>query len=166
MQLSQNIEKTIFPMKIIWLALMASIAIYAFVIFQIKGIHFEDLKNIDAMKTVLFPAAFVPFIFTFFCSLKKNWLIKKLIRGNTAPYLKNMETSDQEYLKSFGAYFIFHILMWVINEMSAILGFMLSFISGNVTYYIICGSFALASNFILFKPNYQKYNSQNVSKRA
>jgi len=166
MQMSQNIEKSIFPMRIIWLALMGSILIYALVIFQIKGVSLTDVKDIQAIKNILFPAAFIPFLFTFICSLNKRWLITKLVRKNPAPFLKNMEESDQKYLKSFGGYFIFHILMWVINEMSAILGFMLSFLSGNFTYYIVCGVFALLSNLILFKPDYKKFvSNQNSSQR-
>jgi hypothetical protein len=161
-QLSQDVEKTIFPLKIIWLALSASILIYAFVILKTQGISFEDTKDSNGLKNVLLPFSFIPFVLTFFVSTKKNWLLNKFFikkKSRSAPYLKSMSDNDQKYLAQFSPYIVFHVLAWAINESGAILGFLIAFTTGNFTYYFINGSIALVFNLMLFKPNYKNFKN-------
>jgi hypothetical protein len=165
-QMSQDVEKTIFPLKILWIALSASLLVYAFVIFKVLGISFVDVKQVDTMKSTILPFSYLPFVFTFLVFTKKEWVLRKFfLKGNrnlpykskVAPYLKGMTEEDQQYLSEFSPYFIFHILMLAINDSGAILGFVLTFSSGNFSYYLLNGSIALAFNILLFKPNYKKF---------
>ena len=163
-EMSQDVEKTIFPLKIIWLALSASLLAYVFVIFKVLGISFVDVKEIDSIKNTLLPFSYLPFLFTFLVYTKKDWVLKKFFikkNGSNAPFLRSMKESDQEYLAEFGSYFAFHILMLAINESGAVLGFIISFTSGNASYYFLNGSIALAFNLLLFRPNYKLFK-QNL----
>ncbi len=159
MHLSQNIEKTLFPLKLIWFALMAALAVYAFILIYIKGFNFVDTSNIDSLKKVMIPMTIVIFVFTLFVSKNKNWLIEKMTskKSESAPFLKAMDESDRKYLKNFGSYFVFHIILWAINESGALLGFLLSFVSGNFIYYIATSTTALIFNFVLYKPDYKQF---------
>ena len=160
MQLSQDIEKTIFPLKLIWFALSASLLVYAFVIYQTHGFSLIDLRESGSLKKTLLPFSYIPFLFTFFTFSKKNWILNKFFvkkKVSNAPYLKAMSEYDREYLAQFSPYMVFHILMWALNEMGAVIAFVVTFTSGNFTYYIINGSLALLFNLLLFKPNYKAF---------
>ena len=161
MKLSQDVEKTIFPLKIVWLALVASMFVYALVFTYVRGVGFIDEKDIGAIKNIFLITACIPFVFTLICSKNKDWLVSKLGNNSKAPYLKMMKEEDQKYLSRFGAYFISHIIIWVINESGAIIAFVLSFISGNFTYYLVFASIAILLNLFLFKPDYKNFISRN-----
>ena len=159
-QMSQDVEKTIFPIKVIWLALCGALLVYALLIFQVKGIFFEDQTNIDHLKKILYPLSIFPLVFTLLIYKNKNWVIGKITRKNKkniAPYLTSMSRDDQEYLKVFGAYTIFHIVVWILNECAAILAFILTFSSGNFSYYLVVSVVALTLNLFFFNPNYKKF---------
>lgn len=74
-----------------------------------------------------------------------------------APYAKHMNPEDKKTLSFYSGYFVVHLIMWALNEAGAIFGFLLSFLSGNIKYYLITASIALFINNILLKPNYFKF---------
>jgi hypothetical protein len=135
--------------------------VYAIVFVYVRGVGFVDEKDISAIKNIFFIAASIPIIFTLFCSKNKDWLISKLSQNSNAPYLKMMSDEDRNYLSRFGGYFMSHIIMWMLNEAGAVIAFILSFISGNFTYYLIFASAATFINLFLFKPDYKNFISRN-----
>ncbi len=161
MKLSQDVEKTIFPLKIVWLALIASMFVYSLFFISVRGVSFVDEKDIGNLKNILLFIASTPFVFTLISSQKKDWLVSKLGSNAKAPYLKTMSEEEQNYLSRFGAYFISHVIVWALNEGGAIIGFILSFITGNFTYYIAFASVAIFMNLFLFKPDYKNFMRRN-----
>lgn len=156
MHVSNEVHKMIFPIKIVWLALAASMVIYGILLYSTGKTGFVDLKDIEKMKSILFPISFIPFIFSILFSRKLKSIIRKT-NMDTAPFAKHMEVEDKKTLSYYSSYFIVHIILWALNEAGAILGFVLSFVSSNIQYYLVTASLALFINIFLLKPNYLKF---------
>jgi len=156
MQESSEVHKMVFPIKIVWLALLGSLFIYGILLYSMGKTGFQDLKNIEAMKEVLYPLSFIPFIFSIIFFKKLNTIIRKT-NMDTAPFAKHMNANDKRTLSYYSSYFIIHVILWALNEAGAIIGFLMTFVSGNFKYYLLSGSIAFFINLVLLKPNYLKF---------
>jgi hypothetical protein len=156
MEASKEVEKMVMTIKIVWIALSASMVMYIILLVALGKTSMMDVKDITSLKEIIYPVSFLPFIFTLIFSRKINTLIKKT-NMEKAPFAKHMLPEDKRTLSYFPAYFIVHVVMWALNEAGAILGFLLSFLSGNIQYYLITAGIALFINNLLLKPNYLKF---------
>ena len=156
METSKEVKKMTMPMTLIWIALTASMIMYGIILVVIKKTAMIDVKDITSMKEILYPLSFVPFVFTIIFSRKINTIVKKT-NMEKAPFAKHMEPEDKKTLVYYSSYFVIHVIMWALNEAGAIFGFLLSFLSGNIKYYLITASIAIFINTVLLKPNYLKF---------
>ena len=156
METSREVKKMTSAITIVWIALSASMIMYAIVLVAIGKTAMVDVKDITSLKEIIYPVAFIPFIFTIIFSRKLNTIIK-ISKIDKAPYAKHMNPEDKKTLSFYSGYFVVHLIMWALNEAGAIFGFLLSFLSGNIKYYLITASIALFINNILLKPNYFKF---------
>lgn len=156
MQTSQEVQKLIFPIKLVWLALVLSIFVYGIMLISVGKTGMVDLKTFTNIKTLLFPICFIPFVFTTLFSRKLNLIIRKTDMEK-APFAKHMQAEDKVTLRYYSSYFLIHIIMWFSNEAGAIFGLILSFVTGNAFYYLCTGGVALFINLFLLKPDYLKF---------
>lgn len=154
MHYSSDVQKTVMPIKLIWLALSASLIVYVFVIYTTHGFSTVDNREVGNLKSILMPLSYVPFIFTFLFYKKKDALIRNNNNMTNVPYARGFNEEDQKVLSYYGSYFVIHIIFWAINEAGAILGFVLAFTSGNILYYAYPAAIALFLNLVVMKPNY------------
>jgi F0F1-type ATP synthase membrane subunit c/vacuolar-type H+-ATPase subunit K len=129
-------------LNIIWGALIFSIFIYGFVLFHL-GKTMTD-------STELHPFA-MPFTIVIAIELLINWLVFK------KKYAKPI-TADTDKEQIYQKYFSFSIINWALNESIAIYGFVLTFISEDIRYFLVTGTAALCLNFIM-RPNIDKLES-------
>ena len=156
METSKEVAKMTMALKIVWLALSASMIMYVILLVALGKTAMVDAKDISSLKDIIFPISFVPFVFTIIFSRKINVLVKKS-NMDKAPFAKHMKPEDKKTLRYYSGYFVVHLIMWVLNEAGAVFGFLLSFLSGNIKYYLITAGIALFINNILLKPNYLKF---------
>ena len=156
METSREVKKMTNAISIVWIALSASMIMYAIVLFVIGKTAMVDVKDITSLKEIIYPVAFIPFVFTIIFSRKLNTIIKKS-NMDKAPFAKHMNPEDKKTLSFYSGYFVVHLVMWALNEAGAIFGFLLSFLSGNIKYYLITASIALFINNFLLKPIYFKF---------
>lgn len=153
---SKEVQKMLMPMTIIWIALSVSMLMYGILLVTLDKTALTDVKDITSMKNILYPLSFLPFVFTVLFSKKLNSVIKKS-NMETAPFAKHMKPEDKKVLSYYSGYFIVHLVMWALNEAGAILGLLLTFVSGNIQYYGVTALIALFINIFLLKPNYLKF---------
>jgi len=156
MEASKEVKKMTSAITIVWFALCASMVMYAILLVALGKTSLVDVKDINSLKEIIYPVAFIPFIFTIIFSRKLNTIIKKTDMDK-APYAKHMDPKDKKTLSYYSGYFVVHLVMWALNEAGAILGFLLTFLSGNIKYYLITAVIALFINTVLLKPNYLKF---------
>ena len=156
MQYSQDVKKIVMPITLVWLALSASLIVYGGVLFYMGKTSMTDLKDVGNLKNILMPLSYLPFIVTFIFYKKKDAIIRS---GNMdrSPYAQGLNDQDKQTLRYYGSYFVVHIIMWAINESGAILGFVLSFTTGNLSYYLYPAIIALFLNLVVMKPNYYHF---------
>lgn len=157
MQYSTNVQKIVKPIKIIWLMLSGSLLMYAFVLNKKYGLSTEDIRDVDALQSKLVPLTYVIFTLTTIFYIKKDALIRKNPNMEKAPYAKDLSEDDQKTLSYYGSYFVVHIILWGLNEVGAILGFLLADISGNILYYAYPTAVALFLNLAVMRPKYFEY---------
>lgn len=156
MQYSQDVRKIVMPIAIIWLALSASLLVYGGVLFYMGKTSMIDINGAGNLKTILIPMSYLPFLVTFIFYKKKDAIIRS---GNMdrSPYAQGLNDQDKNTLKYYGSYFVVHVIMWAINESGAILGFVLTFVTGNFSYYLYPAIIALFLNLVVMKPNYYHF---------
>lgn len=152
MHYSKEVEKMVMPMTIVWLALTATLVIYGGLLFYLGKNSMTDVQPSN-LKNILMPLSYVPFILTFIFHKKLHAIVRK---GNMdrAPYAANMNDEDKKSLEFFGSYFVTHIILWAFNESGAIMGFVLSMVTGNIQYYLYPAIIAIFLNLVVMRPRY------------
>lgn len=152
MKHSQDVEKIVMPLTIIWLMLTASIFIYGGLLIYLGKNSFVDVQSSN-LKNTLMPLSFAPFILSFIFHKKLSAIVRKT-NMDKSPFARGLSEVDKKTLEYFGAYFVVHIVLWAFNESAAILGFVLSVTTGNIQYFILPASIAVFFNLVLMRPKY------------
>lgn len=156
MQHSTDVRKMVMPITIVWLALAFSLIVYGVVLAYTGITTMTDTKDVGNLKSILMPISYVPFLLTFIFYKKKDSIIRKGDM-NRAPYAHGMNEEDKKTLSYYGSYFVVHIIFWALNEAGAIMGFVLAFTAGNISYYLYPAAIALFLNLVVMKPNYFQF---------
>ena len=92
----------------------------------------------------------------------KFFLLIKGINPKKAPFTKNLTQSEQEILKFYPKYFLYHLIVWIINDFCVIIGFIFSFITRNYTYLFLSSAFAVSFNIFKTKPDYLRFCKEKI----
>lgn len=159
MQFSDDVKRMVFPLTLVWLALTASMLIYAVLLIYMSNqssINMQQSEIFSSMKSILIPLSYAPFILTVIFYKKLNSIVRKKDMDKV-PYAKALNDEDKKLLSYFGSYFIVHIILWCFNEAGAILGFVLAVTSGVFSYYAYPAVIAIFLNLVLMRPKYFEF---------
>jgi hypothetical protein len=156
MQITDNVKKMMTPLYVIWIALTLSMFVYLGLLIYLGKTQWVDGRDLGSLKAVLYPMTFIPFLFTFIFHKKLSAIVRQT-NMDKAPFAKNLDEQDKKMLSFFSSYMIIHIILWAANEAGVLLGFVLTVVSGNLSYYIIPMVIASFFNLVLMRPNYLQF---------
>jgi hypothetical protein len=162
MNITQNIKDVLFPLKVMWIALTLSIVVQNFV-YIYSMLNKEVSLGLGLVHPYGYFYIFAIACFTFVVMFKsKFFLLIKGVDPKRAPFTKNLTTSEQEILKFYPKYFLYHLIIWIINDFCVIIGFIFSFITQNYTYLFVSSIFAISFNIFKTKPDYLRFCKEKI----
>ena len=163
-QNTENVEKTVFALKLVWLGLMAAVVVYGMVLVVMGKTALIDQKQVFSpqLKSILLVIASLSLGLSF--AFRKKFLRFITASSNKkAPFTHGMSDEEKYTLRYFGKFTIYYVLMWALNECAAIIGFFLTMISGNILYFLFLAFFSIFNNAFFFRPDYMGFLKEKES---